>query len=87
MLPHHHHHHVVLFKSWTMTQNKLIIMKIKTSQFLHIPKSLELPLYHRYFLLKINHITHSHYIPQNLTQMMTATATALEIVRFFHHFH
>ncbi len=56
---------------------------VYTSQYPLVPKSLDLPLYHRYSLLRIDHITHSHRNPQKLTKMMAATTTTPEILDSF----
>jgi len=56
---------------------------IYTSQNPLVPKSLELPLYHRYSLLKVNHITRPHRNPQKLTKMMATTTSAHEIIDSF----
>jgi hypothetical protein len=57
------HHYIVSLRSWIETQNRAC-----RCDHLHLivsscPKSPKLPLYHKYSLLKVNHITRSHWKP------------------------
>jgi len=61
----------------------LVDVIVYISQYPFIPKSPELPQYHRYSLLIIDHITLSHQNPQKLSKMVAATTTAPEILDSF----
>jgi hypothetical protein len=57
------HHYVVSFKSWTKIEFRIGNCDLLNLTVFYCSKISKLPLYHMYFLLRINHITHSHQNP------------------------
>ncbi len=85
MLP--QHHYVVSFKCWIKTKNKACScdhLHFIVSSCSKIPRA---PIISQvFFSQNQSHFTFTLKTPKNLTKMMIATTTTLEIVRFFHHF-
>ncbi len=65
------------------SRTELVDVIVYTSQYPLVPKSPDLPLYHKYSLLIIDHITHSHQNPKKLTKMMATTTTTPKILDSF----